>query len=160
MLTRLVVDFPLDPSAVVSVLIDLRRGGLTLVSSITSSSFAYVVTETVVVSVLKLSLYLLVQVDLLVALSKWQVVDVSEVKPGLAVFVVEAVATVRHSWAFGVPVCLISSGPGSLGAPLWRLAISEAASRAAAMRTRNTSGLQSGRRSVYVRLGEAPWDNR
>ena len=60
-----------------------------MVSSITSSSFAYVVTETVVVSVLKLSLYLLVQVDLLVTLSKRQVVDVSNVKPGLVVFVVE-----------------------------------------------------------------------
>ena len=44
-----------------------------------------------------LSAYLLVQVDWFVALSCWQVVAISAVKPGPLLVVVAAVATARHS---------------------------------------------------------------
>ena len=55
--------------AVVSVRSDRRRGGMTLISSSASASEAKIVTETVDVDVPMLSAYLLVQVDLFVALS-------------------------------------------------------------------------------------------
>jgi hypothetical protein len=111
---------------VVSVLSDRRRGGLTFVSSIASSSFAYVVTETVVVSVLKLSLYLLLQVDLLVALSFLSL-------RGAGLAHAERARLARRA---------------CMGA-----AMGAAVSRAAAKRARITSGLQFGRWTVYVRRG-------